>query len=145
MKNRIFITVFLFFPIVCLSQKKVSWEDLANVTYTEKFFPSYDEYFLYPEFGSAIKALEGEEVSITGYFLNIDSEGNIFILSKGPMAACFFCGVGGPQTAVELQFQAKPNFRTDAIVSITGRLKLNTDDVEHFNYILTNCKGEIVN
>src|SRR5690554_3659516 len=111
MKSRVFIAVFLFFPIVCLSQKKVTWDDLANVTYTEKFFPSYDEYFLYPEFGADIKSLEGQEVSITGYFLNIDPEVNIFILSKGPMAACFFCGVGGPETAVELQFQAKPSFR----------------------------------
>ena len=57
------------------------------------------------------------------------------------MAACFFCGVGGPETAIELQFKNKPNFKTDEIVAITGTLKLNKDDVEHFNYILIRCEG----
>ncbi len=56
----------------------------------------------------------------------------------------FLCGVGGPETAVELQFRSKPNFKTDAIVEVTGVLKLNKDDVEHFNYILKNCAGKII-
>jgi len=27
------------------------------------------------------------------------------------------------------------------VVVVTGILKLNKDDVEHFNYILTDCSG----
>ena len=60
------------------------------------------------------------------------------------MSACFFCGQGGPETAVELQFSSKPNFKTDAITAITGTLNLNQDDVAHFNYILKACKGTLV-
>lgn len=53
----------------------------------------------------------------------------------------FFCGGGGPETAIELYFVSKPNFQTDDIVTITGVFNLNSDDVEHFNYILKKCKG----
>ncbi|WP_341220585.1 homoserine dehydrogenase [Polaribacter atrinae] len=60
------------------------------------------------------------------------------------MSSCFFCGVGGPETAVELHFKNKPNFKTDQIVAVTGILKLNRDDVEHFNYILTDCTGTLI-
>lgn len=57
------------------------------------------------------------------------------------MASCFFCGMAGPETAIELQFDLKPTFRTDDIVTVTGILKLNDEDVKHFNYIITNSKA----
>ncbi len=139
MKNKIIIIVFLLVSCICFSQKDITWEDLAKVTFTEKFFPAYGENFLYPEFSEEIKSLEGKRVSITGYFLNIDPKGELLILSKGPMASCFFCGVGGPETAMELQFKTKKNFKTDTIINVIGTLKLNADDIEHFNYILTDC------
>jgi hypothetical protein len=145
MKNKILIIVSLLFCCTCFSQKKITWHDLTQVEFSEKFFPALGEYFLYPKFLPSVKDLEGKQVVITGYFLNIDPQGKLFILSKGPMSSCFFCGVGGPETAIELQFISKQNFKTDDIVTITGTLKLNADDVEHFNYILTDCKGQIIN
>ena len=111
------------------------------MTFTEKFFPSFGEYFLYPKFGENIRSLEGQKVSLIGYFLDIDPNGQLLILSKNPMASCFFCGGAGPETAVEVQFKTRPNFRTDDIVMVTGKLKLNAEDVQHFNYILTECEG----
>ncbi|MCX2678379.1 hypothetical protein OOZ15_00350 [Galbibacter sp. EGI 63066] len=145
MKNKILITLILLSWSVCFSQQKITWEDLAQVKFTEKFFPAYGESFLYPKFLPSVKSLEGKQVSITGYFLSIDPREKLYILSKGPMSSCFFCGVGGPETAIELQFTSKQTFKTDAIVTITGTLKLNADDVEHFNYILTGCKGQLIN
>ncbi len=144
MKNKILVLLMFQISSVCFSQIDVTWEDLAKIEYTEKYFQNYGEYFLYPSFSPSVKALEGKQIAITGYFLDVDPMEKIFILSKGPMSSCFFCGVGGPETAIELQFKVKPNFNTDDIVTITGVLKLNADDVEHFNYILTECKGERV-
>ncbi|MDO6759517.1 hypothetical protein Q4566_04830 [Tamlana sp. 2_MG-2023] len=144
MKNKILLTITCLAFFLSYSQEKITWEHLAEVTYTEKFFPSYDDYFLYPAFSTTMKSLSGKKVTISGYFLDVDPNGQLFILSKGPMASCFFCGVGGPETAMELQFKTKPNFKTDDVVSITGILKLNKDDVEHFNYILTECVGRLV-
>ena len=100
---------------------------------------------MYPEFLPHVKKLAGKKVTLTGYFLSIDPEENLYILSKGPMSSCYFCGQGGPETAVELQFTSKPSFKTDNIVSITGILNLNNDDVEHFNYILKECEGVLTN
>ncbi len=144
MKNKILIIAFLLSYYICLSQQKITWKDLTQVKFTEKFFPAYGESFLYPEFLPSVKDLEGKKVTITGYFLNVDPKEKLYILSKGPMSSCFFCGVGGPETAIELKFAYKPTFKTDAIVSITGVLKLNADDIEHFNYILEGCKGQLI-
>ena len=139
MKNRFLIACFLLSCCVCFSQKKITWEDLSKVKFTEKYFDEYDAAFLFPEFSDSVKALNGKKITITGYFLNIDPRGKLFILSKGPMSSCFFCGVGGPETAIELQFSNKQNYRTDTFVIVSGVLKLNADDVEHFNYILQDC------
>lgn len=142
MKNSIVVLLFMSLPSIGFGQTEITWNNLAGVTYTEKFFPSYGEYFLYPKFGADIQSLEGKKVSIVGYFLDIDPSGKLFILSKNPMASCFFCGMGGPETAMELQFASKPDFKTDDILHVTGILRLNADDVQHFNYILTDCVAQ---
>jgi len=144
MRNKIIITLILLSCYACFSQKSITWKDLAKVKYTEKFFPKYGVKFLHPEFSDAVKSLEGKQITIKGYFLDIDPKGKLFILSKGPMSSCFFCGVGGPETAMELQLTQKPTFKTDDLIKVTGILKLNADDVEHFNYILTKCKVALV-
>jgi hypothetical protein len=144
MKNKIIILVLFCSCLAGYSQKKVTWETLSHVEYTDKYFPKFEEYFLYPKFSDSIKVLEDMQIRITGYFINNDPRGKIFILSKGPMASCFFCGVGGPETAIELQFNFKPTFKTDDLVEVSGFLKLNKEDVEHFNYILIDCKGILV-
>ncbi len=144
MKNRIISAVLLLNSFLCLSQQEVTWDDLSKVTFTEKFFVLYDDYFLYPKFSPFIKSLEGNKIALSGYFLNVDPESKMYILSKGPMSSCFFCGQGGPETAVELVFPQKPNFKTDDIIMVTGTLKLNKDDVEHFNYIMTDCRAKLI-
>jgi len=144
MKNKILILFFLLSASICFSQQKATWEDLSKVEFTEKYFSKYNEYFLHPKFLPSVKELEGKQITISGYFLNIDPRGKIYILSKGPMSSCFFCGQGGPETIVELQFTNKANFKTDDMVGITGILELNKDDVDHFNYILKGCKGKLI-
>jgi len=144
MRNKIVFFLFLSSYLLCFSQQEITWQDLSKVKYTEKYFPDYEDYFLYPEFLPSVKALEGKRITIKGYFLNIAPEEKVYILSKGPMSACFFCGQGGPETAVELQFVNTPSFKTDNIVAVTGTLKLNKVDIDHFNYILTGCKGKLI-
>ncbi|TKD61421.1 hypothetical protein [Flavobacterium sp. ASW18X] len=141
MKNKLMSLLLLLASTYTFAQVELTWKDLADITYTEKYYPDYGSNFLYPDFSKSIEELQGKEVSIVGYFLDIDPSGNLFILSKNPMASCFFCGASGPETAMEIQFKSKPNFKTDDVVVITGKLKLNKDDVEHFNYILTESTG----
>jgi hypothetical protein len=143
MKNKLFILFLFITAYTSFAQKKITWEDLSKVRFEQRYFPEYDHYFLHPYFSKSVKALEGKEVTITGYFLDIDSNNNMFVLSKGPMSSCFFCGVGGPETAIELNFPSKPSFKMDAIITVTGTVKLNDEDVRHFNYILTNVRGTL--
>ena len=145
MKNKIIMTLILLSCFVSFAQMKITWKDLSKVKFVEKYFPDYEEYFLHPYFSSSVKILDGVKITITGYFLDIDPRGKLFILSKGPMSSCFFCGVGGPETAMELQFSSKPSFKMNDIITVTGILELNDSDLEHFNYILANSKGKIVN
>ena len=61
------------------------------------------------------------------------------------MASCFFCGAAGPETIVEVSFEEKPPFKTDQIVTVTGILQLNANNVDHCNYILNEASGQLVN
>jgi len=140
MKNKFFYSLmFLLVSLSTVGQKKVDWKDLSKVKFKEKYFKVYDEWMLYPNFSESVKALNGREISISGYFLDVDPTGKMYVLSKNPMSSCFFCGGGGLETAMELQFATKQKIKTDAIITVTGTLKLNKDDIEHFNYILKNC------
>ena len=133
------LTIILLFSIATpgLSQTEITWNTLSDVSFTDKYSEEVGAYFYYPHFGSSVKALEGKEVFIKGYMLTIEPKKNIYILSRNPLAACFFCGNGGPESIVELKLKPDhPKFRMDQIVTIKGRLKLNHDDVYQCNYIL---------
>lgn len=144
MRNKIIVLGALFSCFLCFSQQEITWKQLAKIKFTEKYFSEFDDYFLQPEFSPSIKSLEGKQITVKGYFLNIGAEEKVFILSKGPMSSCYFCGQGGPETAIELEFGKQPSFKIDEIVSITGTLRLNSVDVMHFNYILKDCKGQLL-
>ncbi|MBU3012716.1 hypothetical protein KO506_14980, partial [Polaribacter vadi] len=89
MRNKSILFLFLCSAFISYSQQEISWKLLSNVTFTDKYFAEFDDYFMYPTFLGAVKALEGKQVTIKGYFLDIIQEDNTFILSKGPMASCY--------------------------------------------------------
>lgn len=144
MKSKHLIPIlFLLFSNLVLGQKQITWKDLSRVKFSEKHIEETDEWVLHPEFSASIKALNGQHIRISGYFLNVDPKASVYVLSKNPMASCFFCGGGGPETAMELQFGKKQDFKTDDIITVTGTLQLNKTDIDHFNYILKDCKATL--
>ena len=48
----------------------------------------------------------GQNIMIRGFVLAIDPTTNYYILSKGPFLLVF-CGVGGPETIIELEMKSK--------------------------------------
>ena len=85
----------------------------------------------------SVRELAGKQVLLRGHILTIDPSEGYFILSKGPIRSCFFCGAGGPETVVELNLKSeKNNFVMDELVTIKGTLRLNSDDIYKCNYIL---------
>ncbi|WP_031529295.1 hypothetical protein [Dyadobacter crusticola] len=115
----------------------ISWKQLSDVRFSRKFNKELGMHFLYPNFGQTVRQLEGRQIRIRGYMIPVDPESNIYVISAQPMSMCFFCGGAGPESIVELQFRDKKQlFKTDAVKTVNGKLKLNSQDVEHLNYIL---------
>jgi hypothetical protein len=96
------------------------------------------EYLFYPTFTAELKGLQGKEITMEGFYVPFAPEGGDYIIiSKFPMSQCFFCGGGGPESIAEVTFKsAPPKFKVDDLITVKGKLKLNTDDMDHVNFIL---------
>lgn len=73
-------------------------------------------------------------MEIKGYVIPVSQ--NLYVLSVKPMAACFFCGGSGPESILQLNFATKNRFKTDQIITVKGKFKLNPDNVDDLSYIL---------
>lgn len=115
-----------------------TWASFAKTKFEAKFNEKAGEYFLMPGFPDELKNLVGKEVSIEGYYLPIDVEGNAYIiLSKFPYSQCFFCGGAGPESIAEVTFKTKQaKFEPDQYIRIKGKLKLNEADIDHGNFLI---------
>ena len=119
-----------------ISPQKITWNDLKDVRFKKRFNKQENMFFLYPQFGEKVRALEDKEIEIRGYMIPVNPNENIYVLSANPMAACFFCGGSGPESIIQLKLKNPKRFATDEIWSVRGTLKLNTDNIDELNYIL---------
>jgi hypothetical protein len=120
------------------------WELFAKVKFTPQKIGN-DEY-LVPFFDSRIKEWEGKEMVLQGFYIPMDLvDKQTIIVSKVPNSSCFFCGAAGPETVVEVQLQKKPGkMKTDQVVEVKGKLKLNDHDVNHMNFILESAEINVL-
>jgi hypothetical protein len=116
-----------------------AWNEFAKTKFEPKYYEKIGEYLFYPKFPDNLKAMEGKEITIEGFYVPFAPEdGNYIIISKYPMSQCFFCGGGGPESIAEVNFKGTaPKFQVDDVITVRGKLKLNADDIEHVNFILT--------
>ncbi|MEM1324437.1 MAG: DUF3299 domain-containing protein [Bacteroidota bacterium] len=137
-----FLALFLTLSLTAFSQTKISWDVLADLTYEAKWLEEYQMEYQVPVFGKSPQAYEGKEVSVSGYMIPVDAESTLFILSRYPYAACFFCGNAGPESVVELWIPEKyyKRYEMDQRMTFTGKLKLNNTDANHFIYILEGAR-----
>ena len=133
--------LFVIFTSTVQAQLDVNWRQLSDVTFEDKYLPDLDAYHWYPTFGEIVLALEGKEISITGYVIPVDYESNYYILSANPYASCFFCGNAGPETVVELELKEEDDsYTTDQRLMFKGILRLNAYDIYKMNYILEDAE-----
>ena len=115
------------------------WKALAAVTYkiTED---EYGELYV-PEFSEKARELEGKVVTVPGYIIAFEGlfKPEHVIVSSLPIASCFFCGSGGPETVMEV-FLKNPVDYTEAMVAFRGKLKLNDENYEELMYILEDAE-----
>jgi hypothetical protein len=120
------------------AQKPDGWNLFAKTKFEPKYDEKSQEYLFYPTFSTELKSLEGKEITIEGFYVPFAPEGNDYIiLSKFPMSQCFFCGGGGPESIAEISFSDGPKkFQVDDLITVRGKLKLNSEDLDHVNFII---------
>lgn len=136
------VLVTIFGQTSLLAQSTNVWKSLSEVSYKI----SEDEYgeLYVPVFSENITSLEGKVVEADGYIIPFEGmfKPEHIILSSLPLAECFFCGSGGPETVMEVDM-ASPIKYTSNRVRVRGTLTLNSKDPEKLMYILKN--GTLVN
>ena len=138
MKNFSFSFFLILISISAFAQPE-GWAAFAKTKFETKYNEKAAEYFMVPVFTAELKSLVGKEVSLEGYYMPIDVDGNAYIiLSKYPYSQCFFCGGAGPESIAEVTFKIKSTskFEADQYIRVKGKLKLNDTDLEHGNFLL---------
>ena len=138
--NKLIIVFIFFFSLSTFGQIETNWLELRDVHYKSEYNEEYDSYFQVPFFGKNVEYLNNKEITITGYMLTLAPDEGVYVLSQNPYADCFFCGYGGPETAIELILKpGHENFLMDELVTVTGKLQLIYDDITSGVYRLNDA------
>ena len=145
------VIIFFLFSCCCFAQKNtykgfpsLIWPKLYDIEFVDQDSP--EGAIQKPVFSAASKSLDGKRISLPGYMVPFETgiRSSHFMFSSMPLNACFFCGVGGPETVIEVFAKAPTNFN-DKPVEITGVLRLNATNPDKMIYILENAEvtGEL--
>ena len=117
------------------AQTQNVWKSLAEVSYKISE-DQYGELYV-PVFSANIAKLEGKVVEADGYIIPFEGmfKPSHIILSSLPLAECFFCGSGGPETVMEVMLSSPIKYTSNR-VKVRGKLTLNSKDPEKLMYIL---------
>jgi hypothetical protein len=134
-------TFFAFFLIMTISSQaqKSIYKGLPSLIWPKLYAIEYRKEGDYdkPLFSKDVQSLANKVIILPGYMVPFESgmKGTHFMLSSLPLNACFFCGVGGPETIVEV-FLLEPIEYTNKPVEIRGKLILNDKNPDKMIYLL---------
>lgn len=141
--KKIFLTsIIVLITLTGFAQTKFdAWNEFAKTKFEPKYYESIGEYLFYPTFPASLNSLAGKEITVKGFFVPFAPEDEDYIIiSKYPMSQCYFCGGGGPESIAEVNFSKQGHrFKVDDLITVKGKLKLNTSDIDHVNFILTDA------
>lgn len=134
------LTSFLFLSLIptTKAQTLITWEDLTQVTFTKSFDATLGIELLQATYAQRIKDLNGKQIMIKGYIIPLDPLGTQYVISRNPMATCFFCGGSGPETVAELRLHPKSlrRYVTDEVHTFKGTLKINEVNDKSLHYVI---------
>lgn len=128
------------------SKPKNIWDLLLNdVKIKYVYFTNYDTYLPKPKFGNQLKELDGQEITVKGFFLPVDVTGDVFVVSYNPTNMCFFCSASGIETILEInvredQMSRFKRLKADNYIMVKGTLQLNNKNYEHLIYVLNDVE-----
>ena len=136
------LLIFLLSSFTIGAQTALDWSDLERgISWKKSTSKLKYPGFLEADFSNKLADLEGKEVSLIGFLIVLDGSQSVYMLSKNPMASCFFCGNGGPETISEISFAQNPSFSMDDLITVTGVLRLNRDDPTRCYYLIEQAEG----
>ena len=140
----IFALILFLLPInSALSQQADLWEVFGKVQFESIYNEKESTYLLYPKFTDELKDMEGQTVTLSGFYIPMSLDANVIVISRNTYASCFFCGNAGPETVAEVEPRDKfRTFSMDEKITIRGKLKLNRDDIYRLNFIIED--GEVI-
>ncbi len=120
------------------SQQLISWDQLTDVTFSKEMSAELGIEILKADFGPSIEKLEGQDILLRGYVIPLDPLGTQYVLSRNPMASCFFCGGSGPETVAELRLHPKSirRYATDEVLTFKGKLELHEANTNSLHYVI---------
>lgn len=133
--------IFVINLLIFFSAQVSGWEAFSKTSFEWQYVDEVGVQVEIPTFDEHVKSLDGKEITLTGYYLPINISRKKIILSKLPMAACFFCGgEGGLESVAEIYFKEDhPRFKMDELVTVKGQLLLNDGKDGHLVFILINA------
>lgn len=136
------LSLLLILTTATVSAQTDMWAVFSKTRFDAKYSEKVMEYLMFPTFPPEVKALQGKTITLEGYYLPVDVTGGAYIIiSKYPYSQCFFCGGAGPETIAEVTFRSTPpKFTADQFIRIKGKLTLNTDDIDHTNFLVTDAE-----
>lgn len=140
--KQFFVAIFVLLAINGWAQKmtyngfpSLVWPKLYNIEFVKgkDAMGEFDK----PVFTESVKALEDKTVVLPGYMVPLENETSSarIMLSSLPLNACFFCGVGGPETVVEVHLKKQTRY-IERPIQIKGILRLNDSDPDRMIYVL---------
>ena len=136
--------ILLFFSISqgLISQTPIDWSDFENgISWRSGSEGSTFPGFMEADFSDNLERLEGQKISLIGFLIVLDGAQSVYMLSKNPMAECFFCGNGGPETVAQVKFKEAHSFEMDDLISVTGILRLNRKDPTRCYYLIEDIEA----
>ncbi|MEQ9373793.1 MAG: hypothetical protein RIG68_01320 [Imperialibacter sp.] len=117
------------------------WRVFEGVKFESRYIENEKASFYIPQFDQELLQMEGNKYTVKGYYLPIDLSSEGIVLSRYPMATCFFCGEAGPESVMMIFPTEKlEGLKMDDELTFEGTLKLNDDDVYQLSFILTDAK-----
>lgn len=121
--------------------KDPTWRALFKIKYeVVENFDAYGDATI-PVFSEEARSLDGAEILLTGYIFPFENalKTSHLMFTALPVNACFFCGVGGPESVVEV-FLKSPETYKQGKLKVKGILELNDKNPDSMMYILNNAE-----
>ena len=141
MRNGLGILISLFCFMAEAQLAPAGWEILDDVKFETRYVEEAGGEYFFPVVNNDLKGIIGKSITIKGYYIPVEMEGNAIIISKYPYTSCFFCGGAGPQSVAAVKVEGKiGEYYLDELITVQGRFSVNATDVDMLNFIIEDAK-----